>query len=317
MEMIIKFVKSLILWALVIFYTLAAIVYLSVGGKSTLSGILAILFVIIMFPLTPWKTLIDSHVNKTVKSLVAVILAFLTFAVYPIDDPSNNPSIPTDGLSIDGLLVETISTSNSSPSIETTLPLATSDDPNLEDEFIIDTSSMSVRFDTDYIDGKQLHITVFTKNNSNYIFTGNVHVYFDSTDGKDYLGSDCIIVKNLLPGHESWADVIVDFYYGTPKMTVDFSEVFFVPLLETAAELDLIATESTKNDFRLYFDGTSWYNDVIDIVVYTDGSCIVTIKPDAKNAGFSYAAAVMGVGTDHGVKVVRVIDSNGVLLAVY
>ena len=180
-----------------------------------------------------------------------------------------------------------------------------------------DTSDIAVRFETDYIDGDRLHITVFTKNNSDETFTGNVYVTFYSADGKDRLGSDTIIVDELLPGRESWADIIVDVYRGTPKMTVDFSEVSFTPIKEITAEIDTDATEKTKSSYYWNFDGVSWYNDITDIVVYTDGTCVVTVKKETKENGQFYAATIWSCGNDYGVEEVQVVDPDGKILAVY
>ncbi len=179
------------------------------------------------------------------------------------------------------------------------------------------TSDIDVRFETDYIDGDRLHITVFTKNNSEETFSGNVYVTFYSADGKDRLGSDTIIVNELLPGRESWADIVVDSYRDTPKMTVDFSEVSFIPVKEVTAEVDSDATEKTKSSYYWNFDGVSWYNDITDIVVYTDGTCVVTVKKETKENGQFYAATIWSCGNDYGVEGVQVVDPDGKILAVY
>lgn len=158
---------------------------------------------------------------------------------------------------------------------------------------------------------------MFTKNNSEEVFAGNVYVTFYSADGKDRLGSDTIIVDELLPGRESWADIIVDVYRGTPKMTVDFSEVSFTPIKEITAEIDANATEKTKSSYYWNFDGVSWYNDITDIVVYTDGTCVVTVKKETKENGQFYAATIWSCGNDYGVEEVQVVDPDGKILAVY
>ncbi len=179
------------------------------------------------------------------------------------------------------------------------------------------TSDITVRFETDYIDGDRLHITVFTKNNSEEVFAGNVYVTFYSADGKDRLGSDTIIVDELLPGRESWADIIVDAYRGTPKMTVDFSEVSFTAIKEVVSEIDLDATEITKSSYYWNFDGVSWYNDITDIAVYENGTCVVVLKDNPKEGGQFYASTIWSCGNDHGVDTVQVVDAKGTIIAVY
>lgn len=180
-----------------------------------------------------------------------------------------------------------------------------------------DISDITVRFESDYIDGDRMHITVFTKNNSEKAFAGNVYVTFYSADGKDRLGSDTVIVDELLPGRESWADIIIDAYKGTPKMTVDFSEVSFSPIKEVISEIDLDATKKTKSSYYWNFDGVSWYNDVCDIVAYTDGTCVVVINDAPEENGQFYASVIWSCGHEYGVKEVQVVDRTGKLLAVY
>ena len=54
-----------------------------------------------------------------------------------------------------------------------------------------------------------------------------------------------------------------------------------------------------------------------DIVVYTDGNCVVTIKNDSKEKGQFYASTVWSCGNDHGVETVQVIDADGNIKSVY
>ncbi|MBQ3094936.1 MAG: hypothetical protein IJC53_00685 [Clostridia bacterium] len=179
------------------------------------------------------------------------------------------------------------------------------------------TSDIAVRFETDYIDGDRLHITVFTKNNSEEVFAGNVYVTFYSADGKDRLGSDTIIVDALLPGRENWADVIVDAYRGTPKMTVDYSEVSFTPISEVIAEVDSAVTKKIKNNYDFNFLGVSWHKDITDIVAYKNGTCVVVLKNNPKENGQFYASTIWSCGNDHGVDTVQVVDAKGTIIAVY
>ena len=202
--------------------------------------------------------------------------------------------------------------STSNVEYETTTEITTSSDTESTQ-----TSLIQVRFELDYIDVDRLHLTVFTKNNSEQIFNGNVHVVFYSMDGKTRLGSDTIFVDDALPGQESWAKVTIDAYYGTPRMEVSFSEVSFSQVDAITSSIDSSATEKTKNNYYWGFFETSWYADITDIIVYTDGSCIVHVKSTTKENGQFYAATIWGCGKDYGVKTVRVIDPNGTVLSVF
>ena len=186
-----------------------------------------------------------------------------------------------------------------------------------ESNSIDESAKINVTFLKDYVDGDRLYLKVYVKNNSDKIFTGDIHVFFYSADGKERLGSDMIIVEELAPGRESWANVNIDKYDRTPKLELEFSNPTFTEVEVITSEIDAEATEKTKNSYSLNFEGVSWYNDITNIVVYEDGSCIVTIKSGAKEDGQFYAATIWSCGNNHGVETVQVIDSNGVLQAVY
>ena len=100
-------------------------------------------------------------------------------------------------------------------------------------------------------------------------------------------------------------------------MTVDFSEVSFTPIKEVVSEIDLDATEKTKSSYYWNFDGVSWYNDITDIAVYENGTCVVVLKDNPKEGGQFYASTIWSCGNDHGVDSVQVIDKDGTIISVY
>ena len=176
---------------------------------------------------------------------------------------------------------------------------------------------IEVTFVKDYVDGERLHLKVYVKNNSSKSFTGDVHLFFYSRDGVDRLGSDMIIVEDLAPGRESWSNVTKDKYNDTPKLELEFTNPIFTEVEEIVAEIDKDATEKTQNSYKLNFEGVSWYTDITDIVVYDDGSCVVTIVNDSKENGQFYASTVWQCGSDYGVDTVQVVDSDGNIKSVY
>lgn len=180
-----------------------------------------------------------------------------------------------------------------------------------------DLSEIEVTFTKDYVDGDRLHLKVYVNNNSDKIFTGDIHVFFYSGDGKDRLGSDMIIVEDLVPGRQSWSNVTIDKYDGTPKLELEFTNPTFEEVEEITAEIDTNATEKIKNSYKLNFEGVSWYADITDITVYTDGSCVVTIKNDSKENGQFYASTIWSCGNNHGVETVQVTDADGNIKSVY
>lgn len=56
---------------------------------------------------------------------------------------------------------------------------------------------------------------------------------------------------------------------------------------------------------------------MLHIVVYKDGTCIVTIKVDVKLDGQFNENAIGSCGNMHGVESVWVVDDNGVLKSAY
>lgn len=189
--------------------------------------------------------------------------------------------------------------------------------PSVEPESFDYTNYINVTFNKSYVDGKRLHLKVYVKNDSDKIFDGNVHVIFSSVDGRDILGSDTIFVEELLPGRECWANVIIDDYLRTPNLEVDFTEVRFTDITEIDTEIDTAATDNVKNSYRLSFEDVSWYSDITNILVYTDGNCQVELSQSPKNNAQSYAATIWSCGNDYGIKIVRVVDQDGNILCVF
>ncbi len=186
--------------------------------------------------------------------------------------------------------------------------------PEPEPDTELDTSLITAYYNMGLIhDGKQL-VKVIIKNGSSQIFSGSVHCYFYNTHRKS-LGWDTIYVEDQMPGSESWAPIYID-----PADTIDFeytfSDVRYTELPETTAEIDTAATEATKNSYRLSFEGTSWYNDILDIQVYTDGTCTITIADDPKQDYISYAAVIRYLYNDYSITQVTAVDSVGNILAV-
>ena len=87
---------QIVAWCLAIFFALAALVYLPEGGLSTLSGLFATLFAVVVIPIKPWQTILQRYLKGKVKIIVAIALAILTFAVYPTEPADPNTTIPTN-----------------------------------------------------------------------------------------------------------------------------------------------------------------------------------------------------------------------------
>lgn len=175
---------------------------------------------------------------------------------------------------------------------------------------------IDISFSKDYVDANGCHLKVFAKNNSAEIFNGDIYVTFYSRDGKKRLGSDTVMIKGLYPGNESWANVTIDAYNGIPKMAVDFSEVKFISFKKVSADVNVEATQKTRNSFKWNFEGVSWYNDVAAITVYTNGTSVVILEDNTKEQAQFYANTVLSCGKDYGVSTVQVMNNKGDILFV-
>lgn len=215
---------------------------------------------------------------------------------------------------IDKLIPQNTDVSTTEASSEENDPSVTTDayGNNIPEGY--DTSMIEVTFKTDRIDGDALLLKVYVKNTSDRVFRGNVYVYFTNARGK-YLGSDTIMVDELMPGRESFANISIDVYTGTIEMATSFSNVSFEEFDVIIAEIDREATEKTINSVRLNFDTTSWFTDIKSITVYKDGQCVVESTSIDNNTMF--ASIVWSCGKEYGVNSVRVVDMDGVIQAVY
>lgn len=178
-------------------------------------------------------------------------------------------------------------------------------------------SKIDVYYKDNYVEEDELILKVFVKNNTNEIFKGNVKVTFYREDKNKRLGSDIVLVDELYPGREIWANVKIDKYSGNKKMVVDFSSEEFIPVKEIVSEVNEEVTEKTKESYYWNFDGVTWYDDIKDIVVYKDGICVITLKKGYKNEAQSYAASIWACSSDYGVKTVRAVDENGNVLSIF
>lgn len=178
-----------------------------------------------------------------------------------------------------------------------------------------DVSKIKVTYAKDSFNESTMNLKVYVKNTSDSKFSGNIHIYFYSADRKIKLGSDTIIVKDLMPGQQSWSNVTVDKYLGSPLMEKEFTNVKFVKIESSSAALDDYKTEKTKNSVRLNFDIANWYKYIKSIKVYTDGTCEVIVTPSSDDTVI--ASSVWSCGHEYGVKSVRVADNSGNTLAVF
>ena len=191
------------------------------------------------------------------------------------------------------------------------------EDTEEENTSYVDATGIEVDFEKDYINEEKLHLSVIIHNKTEGTFSGKVCVSFYSADKKICLGSDTIELDSLFPGyaHRSGVDVLA--YNGNPKMTVSLSDVSFAYLEEEPPEVDTVATEKTLNSFRFNFDGVSWYSDITEIVVYSDGCCVATVGNNTEEDGQFYASVIWSCGNKYGVKTVTIVNASGAVLYTY
>lgn len=182
------------------------------------------------------------------------------------------------------------------------------------EEVISDLSEIEVYFVEDSEKNDTLFLKVYIKNNSQQIFSGDIHVFFYSAS-KERLGMDMIIVEELKPGKESWANVSIDKYDGTIALETEFSNVVFEAIEDIVSEIDNDITEKIVNSVTINFDVTSWYNDILDIKVYESGTCVVISNSIDNNTVI--ANAVWTCGKEYGITDIQVVDVEGKILVAY
>lgn len=332
---ILKFIKNFILLILSLLTLILALIFL-----PSITSVLLIVLTFLLIPIPKIINITNRLLPKPIlKVAVIIILIILTFILLPSSpskpassfqegfnagigtdssenfeaDPQNTLSSNDIASTINGSFSSGFSAATSDESFSDS-SLSSSFGENANDSLL---TNINVTFSQSYIDEQGLHIKVHINNTSEDIFAGDVHVHFFKADGITELGSDMIIVDKILPGQESYANIIVDAYDGEPQLMVNFANVSFSPVKESTAQIDEEATNKTKENFYWSFYDVSWYDDVTEITVYEDGTCIVAIKTDSKNDGLFYASTIWGCGNDLGVVSVHVVDSNGTTLAVF
>lgn len=178
-------------------------------------------------------------------------------------------------------------------------------------------SLIEVSFIKDYIDNDRLHLKVYVKNNSDKMFSGDVYVFFLSSDRQDRLGSDLIIIEDLAPGQQSWSNATILKYDGTPQFYLEFTNPIFTEIAAITADIDPNATNEVIRKYKLNFEGVSWYDDVIDIVIYTDGTCVATIANETKEDSQFYASTIWGCIDNSVVNSIQIVNVDGNIKTVF
>ena len=127
---------TILSWFLAIFFAMAALVFVPEGGASTLSGVFAALFAAVMLPVKRWQAILKQVLKGKLKTVVAIVLVVLTFAVFPNTEADPEVTIPTDPStqitmpSGSAATVPTLDTNPSTPTSKPTQPIEGSTDPS-------------------------------------------------------------------------------------------------------------------------------------------------------------------------------------------
>lgn len=111
---------------------------------------------------------------------------------------------------------------------------------------------------------------VTVENKTDKVFTGDIHVYL--RDGKKSIYTDMVIVEDLKPGNQTYANLICDkansdttFDYEFSN-SVEFSEDSTKN--EEGSKKDDSMTKALSENFELNFSATSWSKNVSEIAVF-------------------------------------------------
>lgn len=168
-------------------------------------------------------------------------------------------------------------------------------------------------------EGKKELVKVYVNNRSSRKFSGNVYIAFYSTVGSKSLGSDTLIVDELLPGGQTWANVYIKEYDGTIKSAVNIYDAAFEDITVGFDDYDVKRTEEILTEYKESFGAsygypaTEWFENVKDLKAYDDGSVVITLEPSTDNDVLICSAILF---LDDSIKSVTAIDKTGKVLSV-
>jgi len=143
-----------------------------------------------------------------------------------------------------------------------------------QDEALLEDIEVTFTADALMSDGKQRMI-VYVENKSSKVFTGDIHVDFEESDGKA-IGWDMIIVEELGIGQQTWANIFVTPSYDI-TMTYRFARGYSFKEIDIKAggTADKVLSASLTQFMFENFGGmgdpsfaTSWYPSIKRMEVF-------------------------------------------------
>lgn len=160
--------------------------------------------------------------------------------------------------------------------------------------------------------GKQL-VKVYIKNISAQVISGDVHVEFFNSDKTKFYGGKLFGIKELQPGQQTWGNMEIKQTYSELLLVPTFSDITFEDVPAQSGDADEDTTAKIKTSYQFNFDGTSWYNNVLSITAYADGTASITVS-DGADAAF-LGNTILNCGKEYGITSVTVLSQSGAVLA--
>ncbi len=143
------------------------------------------------------------------------------------------------------------------------------------EETLLELIDLTYEVDPPYND-KQI-ATVWVKNESEKIFTGDIHIYF-LNEGKKRIGYDMLIIEDLKPYSKQYAKIQME-PSKTINMEYNFSKEYSF-IEDTIGDKGILQEDLSKTltkDIYENFGGSgnedfaaSWYKNIVELAIYKD-----------------------------------------------
>ncbi len=108
-----KLLKKIALW-----FAVAIFAFFALGSIPSISCILAIITAFLLAPIDKWQSFVGKYLNKTVKTIVVIVLAIAMLAMYPSGETTANGGTPNENPTTS----QTVTVPTKDPTTTTTAP---------------------------------------------------------------------------------------------------------------------------------------------------------------------------------------------------
>ena len=231
----------------------------------------------------------------------------------PVEKPEETPSDPETKSETPQAKTE------DDPQIQVTTPEEETPDDHEEDpqedpsSQVVDGIEITYTKDS-VLDGDKQLIKVQFKNTTGKVFTGDIRVEFFNAQKSKFYGGELFLVRDLQPGAQSFGSLEIDHVSGPLLMVPEFSDVSFQEVASKESTVDEDVTGKLQRSYQFNFEGVDWYEKVLSITAYEDGTAAIVVDPSDEDSFLGNT--ILSCGKDYGITSVTVLDQSGKILAI-